>query len=164
MRYLLFIFISLVLLSGCAGLDLPPTAALDLPATSPALPTDKVIKTDNLPALPTKESSPMTPTGTAMPLSEFLDHLVQLAKQDLADRLPIAVSQITLIEAREVVWSDSSVGCPQPGMMYAQVLTPGYLILLSGNNIHYEYHSGRDGEVFYCENPTPPVPGEPSDI
>ena len=106
----------------------------------------------------------MTPTGTLMPSSEFLDHLVNLAEQDLAERLSIDISQITVIEAKHVVWSDSSQGCPQPGMMYAQVLTPGYLILLSAHNIYYEYHSGQDGEVFYCENPTPPVPGEPSDI
>ena len=28
-----------------------------------------------------------------------------------------------------MTWSDASLGCPQPDMGYAQVVTPGYLVL-----------------------------------
>jgi hypothetical protein len=42
------------------------------------------------------------------------------------------------------------------------VLTPGYLILLNANGQNYEYHAGKGSEVFYCENPLPPVEGIPS--
>jgi hypothetical protein len=48
-------------------------------------------------------------------------------------------------------------------MAYAEVLTPGYLIILSVNNEEYEYHTSKGTEVIYCENPNPPVPGMPGD-
>ena len=89
--------------------------------------------------------------------------LVEMAKIDLAGRLSIPTDQIILIDARAVVWSDSSLGCPQPGMFYTEVLTPGYLILLEANGQEYEYHSGKSSEVFLCENPIPPVPRMPGD-
>jgi hypothetical protein len=49
-------------------------------------------------------------------------------------------------------------------MMYAEVLTPGFLIVLSANDQEYEYHAGKNSDIFYCENPTPPVPGTPGDV
>jgi hypothetical protein len=90
-----------------------------------------------------------------------LDYVIEKAKEDLAQRLSISVTRINLIEAVEVVWSNSSLGCPQPGMEYLQVLTPGYRIQLeSGGNI-YEYHSNRDTYVIYCENPASPIIPKP---
>jgi hypothetical protein len=93
-----------------------------------------------------------------------MESLIEMAKKDLAQRLSISVGEISLVEAKPVVWPDSSLGCPQPGMMYAEVLTPGFLIVLSANDQEYEYHAGKNSDIFYCENPTPPVPGMPGDI
>ena len=98
------------------------------------------------------ESKPVTPN---------LQSLIEIAKEDLAQRLFIAKSQINIVEARDVVWSNASLGCPQPGMMYAEVLTPGYLILLNANGQDYEYHAGKNSDAFYCENPSPPGEGMP---
>jgi hypothetical protein len=67
---------------------------------------------------------------------------------------------ITLIEAKGVTWSDSSLGCPQEGFAYSQVLTAGYLIALEDANDRYEYHAGKGPNVFYCPNPQPPVPND----
>lgn len=90
--------------------------------------------------------------------------LIELAKVDLSVRASIPLDQITVIDARPVVWPDASLGCPQPGMQYAQVLTPGYLVLLAAWGIQYEYHAGRGAAISYCHNPTPPVPTERQDI
>ena len=38
-------------------------------------------------------------------------------------------------------WSDASLGRPQPGMMYAQVITPGYLVVLEADGQQYTYHT-----------------------
>jgi len=92
-----------------------------------------------------------------------LQDLIEKAKENLAQRLSIPSSQIDLLEAADVVWSNASLGCPQPGMMYADVLTPGYLILLNANGQEYEYHASKSSDVFLCENPIPPVPGMPGD-
>jgi hypothetical protein len=109
------------------------------------------------------EDTQMTPS-LPTPGSTGMQYLVEKAKEDLAQRLSISLSQINLVEATEVVWPDASLGCPQPGMVYAEVLTPGYLILLNADSEEYEYHTSRSTEVIYCENPTPPVPGTPDDI
>ena len=94
-----------------------------------------------------------------LPTPSGLEDLIKKAKEDLAQRLSIPVSDIGLGEAKEVIWSDGSLGCPQPGMVYIQVLTPGYLIKLKYDNRDFEYHAGKRGSLTYCENPLPPVEG-----
>jgi len=101
------------------------------------------------------DTSPMTPSAPGM------QSLIVNIKEDLAKRLSITMAEIIVVDASEVVWPDSSLGCPQKGMAYLQVLTPGYLILLEYSNNQYEYHAGL-GQVFiYCTNPTAPIPSPP---
>jgi hypothetical protein len=104
--------------------------------------------TQMTPSLPT-----VTPSG--------LESLIEKAKEDLAQRLSISVTQVSLVESIEVEWSDSSLDCPQPGMEYLQVITPGYRILLEADGQEYEYHSNRDAYVVYCDNANPPVLPKP---
>ena len=101
----------------------------------------------------------MTPT----PSFPGMESLIEKAKADLAQRLATSVTEITLKEATPMTWPDSSLGCPQEGMMYTQVLTPGYLILLEHAGNRYEYHASRGNTLVTCENPSPPVPGTPGD-
>jgi hypothetical protein len=80
-----------------------------------------------------------------------LQGLIKAAKEDLAQRLNISVAQISLIEAKSVVWPDSSLGCPQAGMQYKQVSEDGAQILLQAQKITYEYHTGGRRGLFLCE-------------
>jgi hypothetical protein len=91
-----------------------------------------------------------------------IQNLVDQAKADLAERLTIGIEEIDLIETRQVVWPDGSLGCPQPGMQDIQVLTPGTLILFEANGIQFEYHAG-ERSILYCKKPRPPVSGTPLD-
>ena len=101
-------------------------------------------------------STPMsTPLGT--PANSSLDTLIEKVKEDLAGRLSITTMQINLVEATEVEWNDSSLGCPQPGMEYLQVITPGYLIKLETSGNLYEYHSNRDSYFIFCAEPNLPI-------
>ena len=50
-----------------------------------------------------------------------------------------------------VEWSDASLGCPQEGFMYAQVITPGYLIILEAQGEQYEYHTDQTTNVVLCQ-------------
>jgi hypothetical protein len=79
--------------------------------------------------------------------------LVQIAKEDLARRLDLSLSEILVISVEAVDWPDTSLGCPQPGMMYAQVITPGYLIVLEAEGQTYEYHSGGE-QLLLCAEGT----------
>jgi hypothetical protein len=87
---------------------------------------------------------------TKVPAPPGLQSLIEKAKEDLAQRLPIATTEISLAKAEEVVWSNGSLGCPQPGMVYAEVLTPGYLILLKASKNDFEYHTDLQDAITFC--------------
>lgn len=107
---------------------------------------------------PLNEEEPMTPQpGQGTPeasLPHEARRLVQMAKEDLARSLELCVSEISVMSAEAVDWSDTSLGCPQPGEMYAQVITPGFLIVLEATGQTYEYHTDRVDQVVLCETTT----------
>jgi hypothetical protein len=102
----------------------------------------------------------MTPS-VIPPEEPGLQELITNVKADLAGRLSIPLEEITLIEFTAVEWSDSSLDCPEPGMSYLQVITPGYRIILQANNSFYGYHSNRDSYFVYCEGRVPPIVPQP---
>ncbi len=75
---------------------------------------------------------------------------VQLAIKDLVQRLAVTRSAVRVLRATAVEWSDTSLGCPKEGMMYAQVITPGFLILLSAEGKLYEYHTDLGNYAVLC--------------
>ncbi len=79
-----------------------------------------------------------------------LEKARETAIADLAKRLGIDAAAINVVSAEEVTWSDASLGCPEPGKMYAQVLTPGYKIVLEAQGTRYTYHGSQE-KVFLCE-------------
>ena len=89
------------------------------------------------------------------------DPLTQAAVIDLAARLDVEESAITVVSVEEVTWSDGSLGCPEPDMMYTQALENGSLIVLEVDGTEYKYHSGVGRDLFYCLTPVAPV-GEDS--
>ena len=90
--------------------------------------------------------------------------MVDEARADLARRLSIRPETIDVLEATSVVWRDSSAGCPEKGMVYLQVLTPGARIRLEVGGRQYSYHSREGHTPFLCERPSPtdPLPAEAS--
>ena len=90
--------------------------------------------------------------------------LVDQAKEDLAQRLSISVAEIILVEAREVVWPDASLGCPQLRVVYTEAKTAGYLIKLEANSWSYEYHTDTNQQVVLCEESVMKPVEKPGDI
>jgi len=121
----------------------------------------QVTETQEIPASPTEGDATEMSQPLPTPATSGLQALIEKATNDLAQRLSIAIDQINLIEATEVVWPDSSLGCPQEGMLYTQVLTPGFLILLGHDGNTFEYHASKGNYITTCTNPSPPVPGMP---
>ena len=78
--------------------------------------------------------------------------LAARAMADLARRLDMDADKIEVVSVRAVEWRDGSLGCARGGMMYPQVITPGYLIVLSADGVQYEYHTSDrgDGLVKFC--------------
>ena len=73
------------------------------------------------------------------------------AREALGERLGVAPDAPSLIAFEPVDWEDTSLGCPEPGNSYAQVITPGFRLVLghtvgTRNELH-EYHTDEDGSV-----------------
>jgi hypothetical protein len=63
--------------------------------------------------------------------------------------LPAASLQVQRVERHD--WPDSSLGCPAPGMLYAQVLTSGYVVVVAGGGRQLEYHIADQGQPVLCQ-------------
>jgi len=124
MKLLMVLLIVSLLLTACAGAG-KAVPAEDLTATLPAV-------------TPQVEAPELTvPVREIAPDAEA----VQLA----ADQLGIPATDLTLVEAEAVDWPDASLGCPQPGMTYATVVTPGWRFTFTDKEgITVTLHTDRD--------------------
>jgi len=124
MRKTLIVSLLLILLtSACAA-----ESALTEEATEPSdPPTSAPVSTE-----PDSEESPIGPVEEAV------------IKQ-LAENLGLEQDDITVVSSETTEFGDACLGVTMEGMMCAQVVTPGYIIVLEANGIQYEYHTSEDG-------------------
>ncbi|HTP01890.1 MAG TPA: hypothetical protein VMJ64_11000 [Anaerolineales bacterium] len=120
----------------------------------------------------TSESSTHTPTPgiAAATMSPDAGGLIDLARQDLAARLGVDLSEIHLLNTIEITWPDLHAGCGSaPGQILTKGRVYGYRVWLEANGAQYLYHVGKAGEVLRCEeqapganNPLLVTPGSPT--
>jgi hypothetical protein len=75
--------------------------------------------------------------------------VLDAAREAYAKTGGVAIDAVTVVHAEPVTWPDSSLGCPQPGQMYLQVLTPGYRVTVAAGDKRTVYHTtdGANGPV-----------------
>ena len=144
----------ILLLSACAG-SAEPTLLPGPPdqMDGPAAPAESIPEAE-APAIgasePTAEPSEVIVTPE-IEIPAGAEVLVDLAKADLSQQLGVDQAGINLLSYEELVWPDSSLGCPQPGMEYLQVPHDGARIILELEGTSYHYHSGGEIGLFLCE-------------
>jgi hypothetical protein len=133
-------------------------SSIMLPGEPTAAPTESagMPKGTTAPTLESEtEEEEMTPTptpeATEVELPPQDEQVVKMARADLAERLDLTSASIRLVSVEPVDWPDTSLGCPQPGMMYAQVITPGFRVVLEAEGRTYEYHTDIDDRVILCQ-------------
>ena len=81
------------------------------------------------------------------------DEAVSAAREVLSASLGVSSSQVELLIAEEVMWSNTSLGCPEPGKQYAEVVVPGFRAIFEYEGQKYEYHTNIDGSmVVTCQD------------
>ena len=137
--------LAIPLLVACAaGTGSPP--ASDDEITSPEL-------IRSFAAAPSTAAVPSQGMG-GVP-QDLLDDVIALAEEETGvDR-----SEIEVVLAESVTWSDGSIGCPEDGMMYTQALVPGYRVVLDIAGEELAFHAPESGEFFPCANPIAPAEG-----
>ena len=79
-----------------------------------------------------------------------LQSAIDAALTDAAVRTGLKRTELEILSAEAVTWSDGSLGCPQPGMMYTQTLVPGFRIRVRAGAETLDYHAGRRGAAMFC--------------
>jgi hypothetical protein len=84
------------------------------------------------------------------------DAAIELAKAALTRDIGAASDSAELVSATEAVWNDSSLGCPERGMVYTPAITSGYRVTLSVQSaryvVRYVVHVGQ-GRAVVCQGP-----------
>ncbi len=133
-----------------APADTPSPAAPAATATQPQLPTKEATPEATLP-LEGLTPMPASSAGASVAIPPAAKAAVAAAKADLAQRLGVNEKEILVTSIEAVDWSDSSLGCPQPGMMYMQVITPGFRVMLQAQGQAYEYHTDQGRNAVLCD-------------
>ena len=82
-----------------------------------------------------------------------------LISTDLAKRSNLPASSFQISGYSAETFPTSALGCPDPELMYAQVLTPGYRIQVSAGGQTYDYRSNQAGtHILLCGANGRPVP------
>lgn len=91
-------------------------------------------------------------TSTPQPEAPRLSggFIEERAREALANWLGISSEEIEVVEVEEVEWPDTSLGCPEPGKAYLQVIVLGCRVVMRVNDEVYEYHSGG-GQGVLCD-------------
>lgn len=71
---------------------------------------------------------------------------VSKAVDFLSAQLGIAATEIKVTSVEAVEWSDACLGVVIIGMMCADVITPGYRVVLSAQGTSYELHTNQNGD------------------
>ena len=91
---------------------------------------------------------PVASGGAPLPAA-IIDPIVA----DAAGRYSVDPSAVTIVEATAQTFSDGSLGCPEPGMMYTQALIDGYQVVVEVNGTQLDYRGSAPGRFRICENP-----------
>jgi hypothetical protein len=126
-----------------------PNSVISSPTPAPTA-TEQRLRTEII----EEPVSPVNTPGNAMSSNNDFppgsEQPVMTAVNDLAEKTGNSPDQITVVSVELSEWSDASLGCPQEGMMYAQVITPGFLIFLEADGQQYEYHTNQTDGVVLC--------------
>ena len=155
------------LLAACSGQSFQPV----VPAT-PTMPAQGGEPTVQPPTAmpPTEPGGQGTARPPVQPVSpepvptlepgttgEVPEALLDAIKKDLAARTGADPASIEVVRAQAVVWNDGSLGCPQPGMEYTQMLVDGYWVVLRYGGQDYDYRATQSGYFLLCGgNPLEP--------
>jgi hypothetical protein len=85
--------------------------------------------------------------------------ILQPILADAATRAGVDPSELRLVYASAVDFNDSSLGCPEPGMMYTQAIVPGYQVIVEHDEAVLDYRASGPGAFRLCPSGGAPIEG-----
>ncbi|MGH2446837.1 MAG: hypothetical protein ACRDGD_12490 [Candidatus Limnocylindria bacterium] len=156
------IVLATLMLTACAAPGATGPAATSPQATGAASTNAAESPSPSQPPVNIPSVGPQSPSAPAVigdppPSGGDLDALVAEVMRDAEERTGVPASEIVVVSAEAVTWSDGSLGCPQPGQVYTQALVPGYRVILDVEGEELSYHADDRGNYRACDNPQPPI-------
>jgi hypothetical protein len=93
---------------------------------------------------------PAGPAGVAVPAASIPRQVRRAVVADAAMRFKVAESAVVVTQAERVTWSDASLGCPEPGQMYAQTMVDGFRVVATTVAGSLTYNTDGGGKVVNC--------------
>jgi hypothetical protein len=118
-------------------------AALVLVACSSTKPEQIEGRTDS-------GARPETQPTSAASGAQSMQPMLERIRADAAERVGVAPDQVKVLSVESVTWSDGSLGCPEPGMMYTQALVRGNRVRVDAAGTILLYHSGAQNTFVHC--------------
>ncbi|MEM9386598.1 MAG: hypothetical protein AAGA68_16185 [Pseudomonadota bacterium] len=100
---------------------------------------------------PMPEGRQVTGDGRLIPLDSKTREIADLARGALATELSVDPVAIEVDTVKAMQWSDTSLGCPEPGFGYGQVITPGYRVTLRLDGVIHFVHTNTASRAVVCE-------------
>ncbi len=139
-------------LGACTAIQ-PVTPEATPAETSAVTPAVTPEETDTPQAEEEPDTTP-TEMPTEMPTEEAGEEpqadgagvdIGELVRQVLMQQLQVDADEIEIVSVEEVEWPDSCLGVYTADELCAQVITPGYRVVLEVNGDTYEYHTDAEG-------------------
>jgi hypothetical protein len=137
---ILVVLLTMMTLSGCTK----PESTSPVEEQSAPEPTNS----------PLNAHTPM-PVGTPVPVDEGEGQtasIVALALDAAAEHFNVPKETIEVLKVEAVEWPNSCLGCAAPDTFCAQVITPGYRIVLKMGDATREAHTDAQGKhIRFCD-------------
>jgi hypothetical protein len=137
-----------VTLGLAACMPVMPETSTDTPTVAPG--EQATTEATEEPTEEATEEAAEEPTGeaTAEPAAEGASGdaaIGELVRQLVAQELQVDVENVELVSVEAVEWPDACLGVYSADTMCAQVITPGYRVVVAVDDTQYEYHTNQDG-------------------
>lgn len=126
--------------SGSAGMSLPTAASSGTPSPSPNGSDDRASR---LPIV-------SFPTGSPGPAIVLPPAVLDPVLADAATRSGVPREQLVVVSAESHTWPDGSLGCPQPGQLYIQIVMEGWQATVRAGTTLYDYRGAGTTTFKLC--------------
>jgi hypothetical protein len=102
--------------------------------------------------IPDPEQAVLAPSGQQVSTTAIPREVRRAVVADAARRFNVAESAVVITRAEQVTWPDGSLGCPEPGRMYTQMLVAGFRVAARTTAGELTYHTDSRGNVVNCSH------------
>ncbi len=139
----------LLALTACGGTSPSTGTSSDSTGSAPAAGTSAPV------ASPASGDTP----ASANPGTDLMGDMGDLEKNVIAllsTEINKPADSLTLQNKEEMEWPNGALGCAKPGMMYTEMIVPGYKLTYTDGSQTYTVHTNQMGnQAVWCDNGDP---------